>query len=319
VSGGTEKGLEPMPPHALRDYALLADGERGAVVGPRGEIVWMCALRSRWVTGDGLIECREALAFPGDLHRTVLLRRVIAGHNRARVRVRLDPRAEFGRKSLRSLRHGHGWWAGRLGDLYLRWSGDLNGARALRAGRGSQLLLDLAVPAGTSLDLVLELSDQPFEREPPDADAAWEATEAAWAQDVPQLDGVTAKRDARHAYAVLRGLTSSCGGMVAAATTSLPERADEGRNYDYRYAWIRDQCYAGHAVAAAGLRGGCRPLVRAEQGRVRDCRAVLRGIRRGRTPDARQPPTGVRARPDAGMRRPPRLALETRVTARQRG
>ena len=32
--GGTEKSLEPMPPHALRDYALLADGERGAVVGP---------------------------------------------------------------------------------------------------------------------------------------------------------------------------------------------------------------------------------------------------------------------------------------------
>ena len=160
-----------MPPHALRDYALLADGERGAVVGPRGEIVWMCAprwecdavfaslvggeglyavtprarfvwggyyeegtliWRSRWVTGEGLIECREALAFPGDPHRTVLLRRVIAGHSRARVQVRLDPRAEFGRKSLRSLRHGHGWWAGRLGDLYLRWSGDLSGARALR-------------------------------------------------------------------------------------------------------------------------------------------------------------------------------------------
>jgi GH15 family glucan-1,4-alpha-glucosidase len=40
--------------------------------------------------------------------------------------------------------------------------------------------------------------------------------------------------------------------MVAAATTSLPERAEAGRNYDYRYAWIRDQCYAGQAVAAAG-------------------------------------------------------------------
>jgi GH15 family glucan-1,4-alpha-glucosidase len=40
--------------------------------------------------------------------------------------------------------------------------------------------------------------------------------------------------------------------MVAAATTSLPERAQEGRNYDYRYAWIRDQCIAGQAVAAAG-------------------------------------------------------------------
>ena len=40
--------------------------------------------------------------------------------------------------------------------------------------------------------------------------------------------------------------------MVAAATTSLPERLEGGRNYDYRYAWIRDQCYAGLAVAAHG-------------------------------------------------------------------
>ena len=58
--------------------------------------------------------------------------------------------------------------------------------------------------------------------------------------------------DARHAYAVLRGLTSASGAMVAAATTSLPERLEGSRNYDYRYAWIRDQCYAGLAVAAHG-------------------------------------------------------------------
>lgn len=32
-------------PWALRDYAVLADGERGAVVGPHGEIVWLCAPR----------------------------------------------------------------------------------------------------------------------------------------------------------------------------------------------------------------------------------------------------------------------------------
>jgi GH15 family glucan-1,4-alpha-glucosidase len=40
--------------------------------------------------------------------------------------------------------------------------------------------------------------------------------------------------------------------MVAAATMALPERADEGRNYDYRYVWIRDQCFAGRAGARAG-------------------------------------------------------------------
>src|SRR3984885_3908997 len=42
------------------------------------------------------------------------------------------------------------------------------------------------------------------------------------------------------------------GPMVPAATTSLPERLEGGRNYDYRYAWIRDQCYAGLAIAAHG-------------------------------------------------------------------
>jgi hypothetical protein len=40
--------------------------------------------------------------------------------------------------------------------------------------------------------------------------------------------------------------------MVAACTTSLPEHTRQGRNYDYRYAWIRDQCYAGQAVAKHG-------------------------------------------------------------------
>jgi GH15 family glucan-1,4-alpha-glucosidase len=33
---------------------------------------------------------------------------------------------------------------------------------------------------------------------------------------------------------------------------SLPERAHTNQNYDYRYAWIRDQVYAGMAAAAVG-------------------------------------------------------------------
>ena len=69
---------------------------------------------------------------------------------------------------------------------------------------------------------------------------------------MPELADTVATDDARHGYAVLRGLTSSGGGMVAAATMSLPERAEQGRNYDYRYVWVRDQCFTGQAVAAAG-------------------------------------------------------------------
>ena len=50
---------------------------------------------------------------------------------------------------------------------------------------------------------------------------------------------------------LLRGLTSRDGGMVCRRDPSgLPEQALEGRNPDYRYAWIRDQCCAGITAAA---------------------------------------------------------------------
>ena len=287
MAGGNRGEVRPQP---LRDYALLADGERGAILGPRGEIVWMCAprwhsdavfasliggagsygvtpagryvwggyyepgtliWRSRWVTDRGVTECREALAMPGDPHHVVLLRSILPSAAAAQLRVSLDPRAEFGRQGLRALaRRDRDAWTGRHGDLYLRWSGDVSGARVVRADCGSRLALELITTPWTRNDLVLEVSDRPFGQAPVAAARAWRATEAAWAQSVPSLSGVTARHDARQAYAVLRGLTSSSGGMVAAATTSLPERAEAGRNYDYRYAWIRDQCYAGQAVAA---------------------------------------------------------------------
>jgi alpha,alpha-trehalase len=43
-----EKGEDAaslFPPRVLREYALLAGGERGAPVGLPGDIAWMCAAR----------------------------------------------------------------------------------------------------------------------------------------------------------------------------------------------------------------------------------------------------------------------------------
>ncbi len=275
------------PPTVLREYAVLADGERGAVIGPHGDVVWLCVprwdsdavfstliggagvyavspvgryvwgghyedgsliWRSRWVTTDATTECREAMAFPGAPGTAVLLRRVIATDGPARVRVVLDLRAGFGKQRMRELhRDDEGVWSARAGSVRLRWSG---GERAEPSGDAG-LSLDLHLAPGTHHDLVLELSEEPLgDRVQPEI--AWQATEQAWSDAVPGLGEVIGRRDARHAYAVLRGLTSSGGGMVAAATTSLPERAEAGRNYDYRYVWIRDQCYAGQAVAADG-------------------------------------------------------------------
>jgi GH15 family glucan-1,4-alpha-glucosidase len=112
--------------------------------------------------------------------------------------------------------------------------------------------MELTVPAGSSHDFVLEIGAGALPDTPVDPTVAWVATEASWRSAVPELADCLNPPDARHSYAVLRGLTSASGAMVAAATTSLPERAEAGRNYDYRYAWIRDQCYAGEAMAAAG-------------------------------------------------------------------
>lgn len=276
------------PPHVLRDYALLADGERGALIGPRGDIVWMCAprwdsdalfsaliggaghftvspdrrsvwgghyeegsliWRSRWVTDHGIVECREALAFPGEPDRLVLLRRILGVDQPASVDVVIDPRARYGTRAMTDLHAHDGTWTARVGPLHLRCTG---GAQLRPRGQREALHGSLEVPAGSHHDLVLEVSTRPLREPAVDPDEAWRVTEAAWRSAVPIFDGVLAPRDTRHSYAVLRGLTSAGGGMVAAATTSLPERAEAGRNYDYRYVWIRDQCYAGQAVAAAG-------------------------------------------------------------------
>jgi len=275
-------------PHVLREYALIADGERGALIGPRGDIAWLCAprwdspavlstllggrgcyalaprqrsvwggyyedgsliWRSRWITDEKtVVECREALAFPGDPHRAVILRRVRAVRGEARVDVLLRPAANFDDAAFsRVHRSDDGVWTGRSGPLRLRWSG----APEARPDDGA-LSAELRLAPGEHHDLVLELSDVAFDGSPPDPDRAWAETEAGWREALPDLGPTIADRDARHAYAVMRGLTTGGGGMVAAGTTSLPERADQGRDYDYRFVWIRDQCFAGQAVAAAG-------------------------------------------------------------------
>lgn len=279
---------EQFPPHVLRQYALLADGERGILIGPRGDFCWMCLphwdsaavfnsllggrgiyavspdeprfvwggyyegrsliWRSRWVTNDAIVESREALVFPGDLHSAVVLRRIRAVDHPARVRITLDVRSGYGSEPMSDLSNNDDVWTGRSGKLRFRWTG---AGQARRCDDG-RLEAVLDVTPGSDHDLVLELSDRELSEHTVRPDDSWRSTENAWYQTVPEFTGTLADVDVRGSYAVLRGLTSSTGGMVAAATMSLPERAKQGRNYDYRYCWIRDQCYAGQAVAAAG-------------------------------------------------------------------
>ncbi|HEU4568300.1 MAG TPA: glycoside hydrolase family 15 protein [Marmoricola sp.] len=290
------------PIQPLREYALLADGERGVVVGPRGEFAWMCAprwhdpavmssliggrglfavtpvgerwvwgghyerdsliWRSRWVTTSSEVECREALARPADPHTAVVLRDIQGKVGTSRLRVVLEPAADFGKHGLADVRRDDsGVWTGCTGELYFRVTGLADAVVDRDA-----LVTEVVVGEGDSRAIVLEVSDQPLPRDAPPPAAAWAETERCWNEDVPGLGHVWAPRDVGHAYAVLQGLTSAGGGMVAAATTSLPERAEKGRNYDYRYVWIRDQAMVGQAIAKVGE----HPMLRAATSFVTD-------------------------------------------------
>ena len=57
----------------------------------------------------------------------------------------------------------------------------------------------------------------------------------------------------------LRMLTyNPTGGVVAAVTTSLPERLGGVRNWDYRFCWIRDATFTLYALLASGYRSEAR-------------------------------------------------------------
>ena len=192
-------------PRVLREYALVADGERGALIAPDGSVAWLCVPRwdspaafsallggpgrytvapadpwhvwggyyengtliwhNRWV-GSSAIECREALAMPADPRRAVLLRRIEAVDGPAKVTVFLDVRGGYGRSRATSVERHGGIWTGRSGTTRFRWSG---AAKARPVGGGLRMTIELA--EGATHELVLEISDRDLPDEPADAAA----------------------------------------------------------------------------------------------------------------------------------------------------
>jgi GH15 family glucan-1,4-alpha-glucosidase len=75
-----------------------------------------------------------------------------------------------------------------------------------------------------------------------------------WCDGIQQVHGEWQELALR-SLITLKSLTyGPTGGIVAAATTSLPESIGGVRNWDYRYCWVRDAAFTLDALIESGLR-----------------------------------------------------------------
>jgi GH15 family glucan-1,4-alpha-glucosidase len=78
-------------------------------------------------------------------------------------------------------------------------------------------------------------------------------TESYWSEWADRCHEGPWKEAVVRSLLTLKGLTyAPTGGIVAAATTSLPEQIGGVRNWDYRYCWLRDATYTLYALVNAG-------------------------------------------------------------------
>jgi GH15 family glucan-1,4-alpha-glucosidase len=112
------------------------------------------------------------------------------------------------------------------------------------------------VGAGRRVTLALLASeDEPFAVPTLEQiDARIDLSDGAWRDWTKTLDftGAYATEVRRSALALKLLLYSPSGAIAAAATSSLPEKIGSDRNYDYRYAWVRDAAYTIKALLRVG-------------------------------------------------------------------
>ncbi len=281
----------PLP---IEDYALVGDTQTAALVGRDGSIDWLCAPRfdsgacfaallgapehGRWLLAprgadpartrrayrDGTLVLETTFATPDGRVRVIdcmpprdrvpdVVRIVEGLEGEVPMQLELVVRFDYG--SILP-------WVTRAEDGRLRFVG---GGDALvfqsdvtTEGRGMTTAADFTVRPGQRVAFTLSWHAS-HERppEPRDAVAAVRDTEAWWRDwsrcckhSGPYHEEVCAS------LRVLKALTyAPAGGIVAAPTTSLPERLGGARNWDYRFCWLRDATFVLYAFTLAGYEG----------------------------------------------------------------
>jgi GH15 family glucan-1,4-alpha-glucosidase len=270
----------------LRDYAAIGDGRTSALVGRDGSIDWLCLpnVDSAPVfdrildAGGGCFELQPAEPFEADrryrpgtnvlettfrtaagavrttdamtLHDTTTptplreLVRVVDGlEGRVALRWRFAPRLDFGRRRLRlDRRAGFVVAANGKDALALVGRGEPTGEVVLGAGDRETFVLSHAHMEPLVLPLAADA-----ERRVEEAARFWEGWSSRLEYDGPWREAVV-----RSALALKLLAFAPSGCIVAAPTTSLPERIGGERNWDYRFGWLRDGVFTLRALLALG-------------------------------------------------------------------
>jgi GH15 family glucan-1,4-alpha-glucosidase len=273
----------------IEDYALIGDCETAALVGRDGSIDWLCWPRfdsdacfaallgdegnGRWLIGPTDESARVSRCYRGD---TLILETRFETDEGAATIVDFMPprgnasdivrivRGERGRLTMRMqlvIRFGFGSdipWVKRIDHALLAVRGpDMVVLRTPVETRGCDMttVAEFEVVAGESVPFVLTYG--PSHLEIPksiDTEAALRDTDAFWSE----WSGRCTYQGVHHDL-VMRSLITlkaqtyaPTGGIVAAPTTSLPEKIGGSRNWDYRFCWLRDATFTLLALLNCG-------------------------------------------------------------------
>ena len=244
-------------------FASILDRERGGFfrIGP------LCSgvtpkqlyfpdtnvLITRFLTpfGVGEVEDFMAVATGEERHHGRLVRRVVCVKGELPFLVECEPRFDYARAEHETARHEHGV-VFRSPGLSLALAGPgleptARGARAeltLRAGESATFVLEQIGPDGTARPHSEEATRKLFER-----------TVAFWRRWLTRSRYTGRWREMVHRSALTLKLLTyrPTGAIVAAPTTSLPEQLGGGRNWDYRFTWIRDASFSLYALLRLGF------------------------------------------------------------------
>ena len=143
----------------------------------------------------------------------------------------------------------------RVGSVTMAVRGIDHGPR----GGGSRAVVGsfTTAPKSRHLLVVAGAADEPLHLPSPElTDIALDRTIHGWQEWSRDFgyDGPWAADVQRSALALKLLIYAPTGSIAAAATTSVPENIDGNKNWDYRFAWIRDLAYTVHALTRFGLR-----------------------------------------------------------------